>query len=142
MAGSTGSDSLIEATRDFACSTNDAFSASEPAAGLDAKFSDGFGCPDESVFDASGLVGSSEPGCFESSDIDALRLSTLTLCSNHDQLVGMRAKNRANIRARKCSVLQIEQKDGENRFKHALYIVSTELVFSSLRPSARLLTLS
>ena len=92
----------MAATRDFACSTIDAFSASEPAAGLGAKFSDGFGCPDESVFDASGLVGSSEPGCFESSDIDALRLSTRTLCSNHDLLVGMRAKNRANIRARKC----------------------------------------
>ena len=58
-------------TNYYACSTIAAFSASAPANSPADGISDGEGVPDESAGDPSGRIGSSEPGCFVSSDIGA-----------------------------------------------------------------------
>src|ERR1051326_3015434 len=63
------SDSFTAATRAFACSTIDAFSASAPASVPAGGIADGGGVPDASESETPGDVGSSEPGCFVSSDI-------------------------------------------------------------------------
>ena len=63
------SDSFTAATRAFACSTIDAFSASAPASVPAGGIAEGGGVPDASASETSGDVGSSEPGCLVSSDI-------------------------------------------------------------------------
>src|ERR1043165_5245495 len=77
--GASASDSFTAATRDFACSTIDAFSASAPASVPAGGIADGGGVPDASESETPGDVGSSEPGCFVSSDIYAGSPSTLRL---------------------------------------------------------------
>ena len=56
-----------------------AFSASAPASSPAGGIADGEGVPDESAGDPSGRIGSSEPGCFVSSDIMACGSSMTTL---------------------------------------------------------------
>src|SRR6185436_1718225 len=71
------SESFTAATRAFACSTIDAFSASAPASVPAGGIADGGGVPDASESETPGDVGSSEPGCFVSSDIYAGSSSTV-----------------------------------------------------------------
>src|ERR1051325_6712727 len=80
------SDSFTAATRDFACSTIDAFSASAPARVPAGGIADGGGVPDASESETPGDVGSSEPGCFVSSDIYAGSSSTVYTSNLADYL--------------------------------------------------------
>src|SRR6185369_1998137 len=73
------SDSFTAATRAFACSTIDAFSASAPASVPADGIADGGGVPDASASETPSDVGSSEPGCLVSSDIYDGGPTTLTL---------------------------------------------------------------
>src|SRR5215212_6594747 len=74
-AGCSCSDSFTAATRDFACSTIAAFSASAPATTPAEGIAEGGGVPDASESETPGNVGPSEPGCLVSSDIYRGRLS-------------------------------------------------------------------
>src|ERR1041384_4192570 len=68
-AAGCSNDSLTAATRAFACSTIDAFSASAPASVPAGGMAEGGGVPDASASETPGFTGSSEPGCLVSSDI-------------------------------------------------------------------------
>src|SRR6185369_8437058 len=85
-APASASDSFTAATRDFACSTIDAFSASAPASVPAGGIADGGGVPGVSESETPGEVGSSEPGCFVSSDIYAGSSSTVYTSNLADYL--------------------------------------------------------